>query len=209
MFEIGFDDGRINVADVYDGVETWYTILPREEYGISFDVARKYVTLLCNHILAVREAGKRIGVSGHQLRIHDQSKFSANEFPYYAVNFHGDKSGLDAGLVSDNFAMAWLHHIHHNPHHWQSWIFPDGFTPKGSTVENGCAFMPNVYALEMIADWMGASYVYTGSWDMTKWLWDNMPKIRVHSKTAEYLRGQLDCLGYADVVFVQRFANEL
>ena len=60
--------------------------------------------------------------------------------------------------------------------------------------------MPQHFALEMIADWMGASYVYTGSWDMTDWLWKNIPKIILHSNTAEYVRQTLDMLGYADVV---------
>ena len=61
----------------------------------------------------------------------------------------------------------------------------------------------------MIADWMGASRTYTGSWDMKDWLWSHIPKITVHSKTAESLRAELDHLGYSDIVWVQKFAQEL
>lgn len=170
--------------------------------------AEGYLESLCNHIQYVREAGEKLGVSEAQLKGHDDSKWSHEEFPYYALNFFGDKSAVDQGKASSNFAQAWLHHIHHNPHHWQHWIFPDGYTPKESSVENGIVQMPNIYALEMIADWMGASMAYTGSWDMQKWLWENMPKIRLHSITADFVRGQLDLLGYADTVFMQRWGHE-
>lgn len=50
-----------------------------------------------------------------------------------------------------DFQHAWLHHIHHNPHHWQHWILQqdDGrqfvlLPPKGAIIN------------EMIADWIGA-----------------------------------------------------
>lgn len=171
------------------------------EWCVPIDALRKYQESLEAHILYVQQAGRRLGVAEHQLEIHDQSKYSMEEFPFYAMYFHGHGD-------PDGFAAAWLHHMNHNPHHWQHWIFPDGFTPKGSKVENGVVEMPERYALEMVADWMGASMAYTGSWDMTKWLWENMPRIRAHSNTANYLRGVLDMEGYADTVFVQRFAHE-
>jgi hypothetical protein len=56
--------------------------------------------------------------------------------------------------------------------------------------------MPENYALEMIADWQGSSFVYTGSWDMTHWLKKNQYKIILHSKTADYVRSILDGLVY-------------
>jgi hypothetical protein len=171
-------------------------------------VAERFYESVTAHIRYVREAGRHLGVPESQLAIHDDSKFMAEEFPAYAINFHSGSSPVDGSAASANFVRAWLHHIHHNPHHWQHWIFPDGFSPRGSGVENGVVEMPRHYALEMIADWMGASMAYTGSWDMADWLHKNMPKIRVHSNTATYLRSQLDVLGYADIVYMQRFAHE-
>lgn len=163
------------------------------------DASIKFVDSLADHLRYVIEAGRLIGVPEIRLMVHDESKFSIHEFRSYAKHFHG-------GGYPSGFARAWLHHMHYNPHHWQHWIFPDGFTPKSSNVENGVVQMPNSYALEMIADWMGASMAYTGSWDMNVWLIKNMPNIRLHTETAEYVRGKLDALGYADVV--QRFAHE-
>lgn len=169
--------------------------------GIKVEWLRAFDESVHKHIFYVRQAGEKIGVPSAQLEIHDLSKFTIQEFPHYARSFHGDRGD------PNGFAGAWLHHIHHNPHHWQHWIYPDGFTPKGSKVENGVVKMPPNYALEMIADWMGASYVYTGSWDMQKWLWDNIPRIILHSDTAEYVRQTLDMLGYADTVNGHEFAK--
>ena len=170
-------------------------------YGIDMAVAEAYAESLRDHIRYVREAGEKIGVLPEQLAKHDLSKWSVAEFRGYAMHFKG-------GGAPDEFATAWLHHIHANPHHWQHFLFPDGYTPKGSGVENGAVEMPKHYALEMVADWMGAGKAYTGDWDMTDWLQKNIPRIRVHSKTAKYLREVLDGLGYADVIYSWSFEND-
>lgn len=169
-------------------------------------IAGAYKDRLRAHIAAVQEFGRKIRVPERQLEIHDKSKWSDNEFAHYALHFCSD---LSKEKTIADFVEGWLHHIHHNPHHWQYWVFPDGYSPPRSGLENGVMEMRPEYALEMIADWHGASRVYTGSWDIQKWLWENMPKIRVHTRTAEYLRNQLDGLGYADVVFMQQFAHEI
>lgn len=171
-------------------------------YGVDKTVAVDYIASLIEHVNYVRQAGLKIGVPGRQLACHDDSKWTQAEFPGYAMHFKG-------GGAPDAFASAWLHHLHHNPHHWQHWIFSDNFTPEGSEVENGVVKMPEHYALEMVADWLGSSMAYTGSWDMKVWLLQNMPRIRVHSNTAVFLRETLDHLGYADVVYTWKFAQEL
>jgi hypothetical protein len=145
-------------------------------YGVPIEVAAAFIESLTEHITYVVEAGERIGVSKDQLDVHDLSKWSIHEFPGYALHFKG-------GGAPDLFVHAWLHHIHYNPHHWQHWIFADRFTPKGSRVEGGCVEMPKIYVVEMVADWMGASRAYTGSWDMSNWLGENLPKIQLHSNS--------------------------
>lgn len=190
-FRAEIDSQGIKVHDDYSGLYVRLGI-SYGWYGITQEQARAYLDSLFAHISYVRQAGATLGIPEHQLREHDTSKFSLQELPYYVRNFHGDKRD------PDGFAKAWLHHIHHNPHHWQHWIFPDGFAPKGSCVEGGCVEMPQEYAIEMIADWMGASMAYTGSWDMAEWLSKNTSKIRVHSETARYLTRALDSMGYMD-----------
>lgn len=175
-------------------------IVEYSTYGVDKVVAEAYIESLREHITYVQEAGRKIGVFPSLLEVHDQSKWSIFEFPGYAQHFKG-------GGDPDGFAAAWLHHIHYNPHHWQHWIFPDGYTPKGSKVEGGVVEMTGIYVLEMVADWMGAGRAYTGSWDMADWLSENMPRIKVHSATAKYLVSILRGLGYADVVFAREFAS--
>lgn len=162
----------------------------------------RYTLRLKEHITYVQEAGKRLNVDPQQLANHDLSKWLAIEFDAYAKYFCSDTdiSPVDAPSVSDDFARAWLHHIHNNPHHWQYWIFPDNYSPKNSSLENGVMEMPYIYALEMVADWMGASKAYTGSWDMTDWFVKNAPRIRVHSKTAILLTDILTCVNMSDVI---------
>jgi hypothetical protein len=161
-----------------------------------------YARQLAAHIAAVKDAGLKLGLSEEFLADHDNSKWCEDEFYGYAQHFFGGGSPI-------LFARAWLHHIHNNPHHWQYWIFADGYSPEGSGLEDGVAEMPTMYALEMIADWQGSSFVYTGSWDMRAWLQDNMKKIRLHSRTASFLRGVLSDLGYSDVLANNFFASEL
>lgn len=155
-------------------------------------VAKAYLEYLETHIRLVNEAGKRLGVPEDQLALHDQSKFSQKEFVGYSMAFFG-------GGAPDLFAEAFLHHVHSNPHHWQYWLFPDGFTPKGSTVEAGALPMPVNYILEMAADWQAMSMGQTRSWDMTDWLSNNLGKMRLHSLTRERLGTVLQGLGYRDV----------
>lgn len=156
-------------------------------YGITPTVARSYYESLCAHVAYVQEAGRRLGLD---LAEHDYSKLSLAEFPHYARQFHGDKCD------PDGFATAWLHHIHANDHHWQHFIFPDGLTPRGSNVEDGCLKMGKRALREMVADWQGASRAYTGSWDMEEWLVNNLCKIRLHTATWACLARTLTEIGY-------------
>lgn len=171
------------------------------ERGYNREILEKQYANVMQHVEAVQEAGEKLGVSAEQLEVHDLSKFSREEFGGYAMHFQG-------GGAPQEFARAWLHHIHHNPHHWQYWIFPDGYTPKDTNIQSGVVEMPSNYALEMIADWMGASMVYAHTDDMTQWLKGTISKITLHMNTASYVRARLNELGY-DFVYDLRFKHEL
>lgn len=169
------------------------TFIPSQKYynsiGIPDDVLQKFLDSLILHVSYVQEAGKTLGVSQKQLNRHDSSKWSKAEFGAYAKHFHG-------GGAPNLFVRAWNHHLHKNPHHHEYWRFSNGFSLRNSDVENGVLPMPNRFALEMIADWQGASKAYTGDWDMTDWLTKNAPKIELHSTTAKFVNLQLARLGY-------------
>ncbi len=162
------------------------------------------------HKKYVMEAGLIVGgIPYWRLFDHDASKFTSEEYPYYARQFHGDK-GDPAG-----FARAWLHHIHFNDHHWDNWLFADGYSPPGSGIEaNGTLPMPEICIREMVADWMGAEMAYNHSWDMSKWLNGNIDfsdlansKIKIHTETADILRGILHDIGYRTEVDIGKPKN--
>lgn len=164
--------------------------------GITREVSNAFADSLRLHLENVREAAKIVSVSETLIDIHDLSKWSDEEFPFYARNFFGD------GQNKTGFGIAWLHHIHNNPHHWQHWLFPDGYSIAGSDIIDGMAPMPTMYIREMVADWMASSKTYTKSWDMSEWLYRNMRKIIIHPKTADYLWSVLAGLGYSEEVYV-------
>ena len=56
-----------------------------------YNVAKTYYDQLVTHIHYVREYGKLLNIPADQLVIHDLSKFSPAEFPFYAQYFHGGK----------------------------------------------------------------------------------------------------------------------
>jgi hypothetical protein len=126
---------------------------------------------------------------------HDLSKFLPSEFFPYANYFYGNyRSYKDASTyektyhnfkykedVEREFDIAWLKHIHRNPHHWQHWILreDDGET---KTIQ-----MPEIFLEEMIADWIGAGKAITGKDNLKEW-WDkNKHNILVGKSRREYI----------------------
>lgn len=157
---------------------------------VTDEMRTAYRTSLRSHIEYFTEAAGMIGVDVDLIAHHDDSKWSEDEFDAYAMQFFG------AGMDPIGFAHAWLHHIHHNPHHWQHWIFPDKYNLKGAGLVDGIMMMPHRYVKEMVADWLGSSKAYTGSWDMRDWLNKNLPKIKLHPQTWIDLENTLCGLGY-------------
>ena len=155
-------------------------------YGVEPAVAVQYYNVLCKHIECVIETGRKLGVPDEQLVLHDLSKFGVDEFPVYARNFYG-------GGATAEFAYAFNHHLHHNPHHWQHWCFPTPYDDRddgamsNSNVVGSALAMPETFVREMVANWVGASMAYNGSPDLTAWLKDHAAKIRLHPDTAKLL----------------------
>jgi len=164
----------------------------------------RYLKSLLLHKWFVFLAGLKTGVPLWRLIVHDWQKFTPQEFGAYARHFFGADaeyknnetieafqkySVVEAApfghFEDERFALAWLHHENTAPHHWGFWIPRSGKYSKPLP-------MPETYVREMVADWMGASRVYTGSWDMTEWLSKNLPRLndKMHPVTI-YLVGEI------------------
>ena len=123
--------------------------------------------------------------------MHDMSKFSLTEFIPSVKYFQGSRSPIDAEKEDIGYSVAWLHHMGHNPHHWEYWI---DFDNKGELVVNKIQYK----YVEMICDWVGAGIVYNkGSWKQSDTL-DYYNKVRAgrhfEEKTEGLILKFLNCI---------------
>lgn len=150
----------------------------------------RYLKLVLRHKLYVFIAGRKVGyISLWRLLIHDWTKFTPAEWNGYVNRFmRGDAGKFDKSDDPDEWHRAWNHHWHNNPHHWEYWIGNlsqsqhDGDLAKFDELE-----MPLHFANEMVADWMGASKAYTGSWDISAWYNKNRDRMILHPDTRAYV----------------------
>jgi hypothetical protein len=126
--------------------------------------------------------------------IHDLSKFSHHEFTQYADKFYGDKDpdGNSSLAVELRFDLAFHHHVHNNPHHWEYWL---KYSKK-----SGVIFpyrMPEKYVQEMIADWVGTGKSINGRKkggmeETRKWYLDNRKYMKLHPDTERRVEELID-----------------
>jgi hypothetical protein len=132
----------------------------------------KYVLL---HKWLVFQECRRLGITWRGI-VHDMSKFSEEEWSSYVETFYGHKDKVKA-----NFAVAWLHHKHHNSHHWQFWIGDD----------NEPLQMPDADVLEMVADWRAMAKARGKGWNAKPWYERNKDKMNLHFLTRERVEAML------------------
>jgi hypothetical protein len=162
------------------------------------------------HKLCILLAGFRINKILHstsyqipykRLLLHDLSKFSRSEFWPYAEHFLGEKKH------EEEFHRAWLHHVHHNDHHWEHFI--ENYPSVSKILANNPQLnnltiyeMPDEAILEMIADNLAASRSYEGYWPDRKkkdgwpWMTKSYQKYRLHPISKIKFTAFLCALGY-------------
>ena len=92
---------------------------------------------------------------------HDQSKYTKEEYDAYAAYFYGNRSYETV----QNFKVAWLQHIHKNPHHWQHWILINDEHNEGVELLE----IPFNYIIEMICDWWSFSWRSENLYEIFDW----------------------------------------
>lgn len=128
----------------------------------------KYFWYVMHHKYFVYKAGRKLGCGISQLLVHDLSKFSKAEWTPYVNRFYRKQEN------KAEFYKALMHHYENNPHHWNFWIDDITQQPKN---------MPMLYIREMVADWIGAGRVKTGSYDIVQWYEKNQNKLNLHPIT--------------------------
>lgn len=139
------------------------------------DMKKQYTEYINNHINNVKlcyekaidafrivfpeiyEDEKQLGFLLGNLQNHDESKFSPHEFYHYGMRFF-PMEGIDPDdkFIINNFELAWLHHVHNNPHHPGYWVLVEDNKIK-------IFDMPDIYIIEMLCDWMAMSVHFNSS----------------------------------------------
>ena len=117
---------------------------------------------------------------GHNLKqieqcigAHDDSKWGDEEYEPYMDYFYGKRTTE----VKNAFDMAWLHHQHENPHHWQNWLLQQDEGPSIALE------MDFAYVVEMICDWWSFSWTKGDLYELFSWYEVNKPKMLLHKTT--------------------------
>jgi hypothetical protein len=134
-----------------------------------------YFAYVCRHKWYVFLEGRKLGLGVWQLIRHDLSKFGLKEFIPYMNKFNRHLKG---DRHQRAFDVAWLHHIHVNPHHWQHWILTND--TEGVKVLR----MPEPFVKEMVADWRGVGRALgKGAENAVKWYLENKDTLALHPQT--------------------------
>lgn len=103
------------------------------------------------------------GVDSHSILFaHDQSKNEEAEYNAYDAYFYG---GNRSFAVCQSFKLAWQHHIHNNPHHWQHWVILNDEPNDQVTMLD----MPYSCIVEMICDWWSFSWKTENLYEIFDW----------------------------------------
>ena len=109
----------------------------------------------------------------HRIKNHDLSKWSDEEYKAYDKYFYGK----NPDEVKEQFNNAWLHHIHHNPHHWQYWVLIND--DDGTQALE----MPEEYVIEMFCDHAAFSFKSGNLTEVEDWYKAHKTTMMLHENT--------------------------
>lgn len=116
---------------------------------------------------------------------HDHSKYSITECDAYDKYFYGKEKTEE---IKKNFNLAWLHHIHNNPHHWQHWVLINDDPGEGMIMLD----MPYNYIIEMICDWWSFSWTKGNLYEIFNWYDAHKDYMKLSDKTRETVEDILE-----------------
>lgn len=118
---------------------------------------------------------------------HDQSKYDPEEYAAYDAYFYG---GNRSYKVVQDFKLAWLKHIHRNPHHWQYWLLHNDDPGEGFVILD----MPNNYIIEMICDWWAFSWAKNDLHEIFNWYDQHKDYMKLSEKTRKTVERILEAI---------------
>ena len=112
---------------------------------------RKAFSWIEQNLPEVLPQGETLKRLKENIKNHDASKTSKEEYDAYDKYFYGINRTYE---VVQAFRLAWLKHIHNNPHHWQHWILINDDPEEGIMPMD----IPEEYIIEMVCDWWSFSF---------------------------------------------------
>lgn len=154
-------------------------------------MSKEYDKYLMEHRAGVNDAWKwmldniredlddaAIFIVPFSITCHDASKFSLSEYNAYDAYFYGKNKTEE---IKKKFNIAWLHHIHENPHHWQHWILMEDDPETDEPFK--CLEMPLYDVYEMICDWWSFSFRKGDLREIFDWYEEHKSTMKLHSNT--------------------------
>lgn len=118
---------------------------------------------------------------------HDESKNDPDEYKAYDAYFYG---GNKSYKVTQEFNLAFLRHMHKNPHHWQHWIL----LADGNKHEELIMDIPYNYIIEMICDWWSFSWKSGNLYEIFAWYEERKDNIKLSPDTRKKLEYILESI---------------
>lgn len=119
------------------------------------------------------------------IRDHDSSKYDMEEFVPYALYFYGEEKTDD---IKQSFNVAWLTHIHKNPHHWQHWVLIND--DEGEE----CLEIPFEYIVEMICDWWSFSWKKGNLYEIFDWYDEHKDHMKINEQSRKRIEDILKAI---------------
>ena len=116
---------------------------------------------------------------------HDNSKRQPKEYKAYDAYFYGRNKSFQ---VVQDFNYAWLHHLHHNPHHWQYWVLVNDDPEEGTVALE----MPYEYIVEMICDWWSFSWKTGNLYEVFDWYDEHKERMILADRTKKLVERFLE-----------------
>ena len=150
----------------------------------------KHLKTVRTHRKYVRKMCWKLGLYWQGI-VHDLSKYSITELKMCKY-WTGKGSPHQACREAIGYSPSWIHHYHKNKHHYQYWWGED---EEGKILP---IKMPYKYALELIADYLGAGKAYNGNnfsfKDELDWWRNHVKTIKMHDETKAFVTSILSDL---------------
>ena len=109
------------------------------------------ITAIQSFLAGFDNSRQLIAITADNIKVHDKSKYSEEEFEPYRRHFHSVNEKEKEESTFD-YGIAWQHHKDNNKHHWEYW--------SERHIVND---MPWQYVVEMFCDHAAMSIKFGGT----------------------------------------------